>query len=118
MADAGLSHVEFGTESLSARMLRTYRKPFGTGHVFHSHRAAVEAGLFVAHYFLIGGPGEDRDSVEETLAAASGLDRCVLFFFAVFVSILIPHSMIWRWKRARYQGLKTCWSLFSTGLSP
>ncbi len=79
--DAGMTHAEFGTESLSDTMLASYRKPFSVQDVLASHRAAVDAGLYVAHYILLGGPGETRETLEETLQNAEGLDRTVLFFF-------------------------------------
>ncbi len=81
MADAGLTHVEFGTESLSDKILKTYRKPFETTHVFQAHKAALDAGLYIMHYFLLGGPGENRTTLEETLANVDKLERSVFFFF-------------------------------------
>jgi hypothetical protein len=81
LAKAGLTHVEFGTESLSARMLRTYRKPFTCEHVKQAHRAARSAGLHVAHYFMLGGPGESRETVIETLDGCEQLASAALFFF-------------------------------------
>jgi radical SAM superfamily enzyme YgiQ (UPF0313 family) len=81
LADAGLTHVEFGTESLSDPVLSVYRKPFRSRDVFQAHRAALDAGLLVAHYFLLGGPGENSETMDETLVQAERLEKCVLFFF-------------------------------------
>ncbi len=81
MAAAGLTHVEFGTESLADRVLAAYQKPFRNKQVFQAHGAAVGAGLNVAHYFLLGGPGEEEASLEETLTQVHKLERTVLFFF-------------------------------------
>ncbi|MDQ1336436.1 MAG: hypothetical protein QG552_3386, partial [Thermodesulfobacteriota bacterium] len=81
LADAGLTHAEFGTESLSDDVLVSYRKPFTADHVLCSHKAARDAGLHVAHYFLLGGPGEDVHSVDRTLSNADGLEGAVFFFF-------------------------------------
>jgi radical SAM superfamily enzyme YgiQ (UPF0313 family) len=81
MADAGLTHVEFGTESLSNPVLASYRKPFQVQHVFETHQAAIDAGLYVAHYFLLGGPGENSDTLNETLLNIDKLKRSVLIFF-------------------------------------
>jgi radical SAM superfamily enzyme YgiQ (UPF0313 family) len=81
LAKAGMTHAEFGTEALSNRMLAAYRKPFDVRNIFNSHRAAVEAGLYTAHYFLLGGPGENTDTVNETLEQVDKLDKTVLFFF-------------------------------------
>jgi radical SAM superfamily enzyme YgiQ (UPF0313 family) len=81
LADAGLTHVEFGTESLSDAVLKAYRKPFRVGQVFEAHAAAVAAGLHVAHYILLGGPGETSSTMVETLEHLERLDKCALFFF-------------------------------------
>jgi radical SAM superfamily enzyme YgiQ (UPF0313 family) len=79
--DAGLTHAEFGTESLSPAMLRAYRKPFGVAHALAAHAEARRAGLHVAHYILLGGPGETRATVAETLERCDELADAVLFFF-------------------------------------
>lgn len=80
MAEAGLTHAEFGTESLCDRILKIYRKPFNTDDVYYAHEKA-KASVHVAHYMLLGGPGEDRDSLSETLANAGRLSKTVIFFF-------------------------------------
>jgi len=81
LADCGCTHVEFGTESLSTNMLRAYGKPFEPADVFAAHAGAQEAGLRVAHYFLLGGPGESEETVRETLDRVERLSRSVFFFF-------------------------------------
>ena len=81
MADAGLTHVEFGTDSLSNPVLASYRKPFRDQQVFRTHQAAIDAGLHVAHYFLLGGPGENPQTLKETLAGVGNLEKSALFFF-------------------------------------
>jgi len=81
LARAGLTHAEFGTESLSDRVLRAYAKPFSRGHVMEAHRRALEAGLQVAHYFLLGGPGETPGTLETTLSHIDKLKKSVLFLF-------------------------------------
>ena len=81
MKQAGLSHVEFGTESFSNLMLKNYQKPFNAEDVYKSHRDAVEANLHVAHYMLLGGPGENIDTLEETVINLKKLSKTVVFFF-------------------------------------
>ena len=81
LRDAGLTHVEFGTESLSNPVLASYRKPYQSRHVFSAHQSAIDAGLHVAHYFLLGGPGENADTLEETLSGITNLNKSVFFFF-------------------------------------
>ena len=81
MADCGLTHVEFGTDALCDATLSSYHKPFKLEQVFESHRMASDAGLFVAHYLIVGGPGESEQTLKETLDNAEKLDRAVIFFF-------------------------------------
>jgi len=81
LRDAGLTHVEFGTESLSPVMLRSYRKPFTVDHALAAHAEARAAGLHVAHYILLGGPGETVESVTATLELCDRIEDAALFFF-------------------------------------
>jgi radical SAM superfamily enzyme YgiQ (UPF0313 family) len=81
LAEAGLKHVEFGTDALSNAMLKAYGKPFTVHQVFAAHEAALTAGRHVAHYFLLGGPGETMKTVDDTLAHIDKLRKTVLFFF-------------------------------------
>jgi len=81
MAEAGCRHIEFGTESLAGSMLKAYRKPFRPPDVLDAHRQARAAGLHVAHYFLMGGPGESAATVAESLDLIQQLDKTVFFFF-------------------------------------
>jgi radical SAM superfamily enzyme YgiQ (UPF0313 family) len=81
LAEAGLTHVEFGTESLAPQVLRGYGKRFSPEDVAAAHAAAVAAGLKVAHYFLLGGPGETRETLRRTLDEAERLERSMHFAF-------------------------------------
>ncbi len=93
MADSGLTHVEFGTESLSEVVLQSYGKPFQTAHVLKAHAAARMAGLHVAHYFLLGGPGENRNTLDQTLSNIDKLTKSVLFFFCGMR--IYPHTALY-----------------------
>jgi radical SAM superfamily enzyme YgiQ (UPF0313 family) len=93
LADAGLSHVEFGTEALSDKMLVNLQKPFSVGDVFAAHSLALDAGLHVAHYFLLGGPGEDRQTLKETLTGIDKLENSVFFFFCGIR--IYPHTALY-----------------------
>ncbi|MBN2040521.1 MAG: radical SAM protein [Spirochaetes bacterium] len=81
LADSGLSHVEFGTESLSDTVLAAYRKSFKVKDVMRSHELALKSDLYIAHYLLFNGPGEDKSTFEETLVNAEKLSYTVLFMF-------------------------------------
>ncbi|MBT8372011.1 MAG: radical SAM protein, partial [Deltaproteobacteria bacterium] len=93
MADAGLTHVEFGTDSLANQVLASYRKPFRDQQIFETHQAAIDAGLHVAHYFLMGGPGETAQTLSETLLNADRLKKSVLFFFCGMR--IYPHTALY-----------------------
>jgi radical SAM superfamily enzyme YgiQ (UPF0313 family) len=93
MADAGLSHVEFGTESLSDMILANLHKPFTTRDVFTAHLSAQNAGLHTAHYFLLGGPGENKKTLQETLIGLDRLERAVFFFFCGIR--IYPHTALY-----------------------
>lgn len=93
LARAGLTHVEFGTESLSGKMLAGLRKPFALDEVFAAHSQALTAGIHVAHYFLFGGPGEDRQTLRETLDNMERIPKSVFFFFCGIR--IYPHTTLY-----------------------
>lgn len=81
MAECGLTHVEFGTDALSDKVLEIYRKPFRVSDVIRAHDEAVKAGLHAAHFFVLGGPGETPATLGETFSNIDKLKKTVLFFF-------------------------------------
>ena len=93
LADAGLTHAEFGTESMSDCILRNYRKPFNVRDVIKSHKLAAEAGINIAHYLLFGGPGETVDTLGETLSNADKLTKTVFFMFCGMR--IFPHTELY-----------------------
>lgn len=94
LAQNGLSHAEFGTESLSDPVLAAYGKPFFAAAVLNAHAMARAAGLHVAHYLLFGGPGETCATVDETLSRVDKLERSVLFLFCGMR--IYPHTRLHR----------------------
>lgn len=93
LAECGLKHVEFGTESLCDTVLTAYRKPFARRHVFAAHQAAQAAGLHVAHYFLFGGPGETAKTMAESFYHMDRLEKTVLFLFCGMR--IYPHTSLY-----------------------
>jgi radical SAM superfamily enzyme YgiQ (UPF0313 family) len=81
LREVGLTHAEFGTESFSPAMLRHYRKPFTVEHALAAHAAARAAGIHVAHYIMLGGPGETEETVAQTLDRCDAIDDAALFLF-------------------------------------
>ncbi|MFW5957619.1 MAG: lipid biosynthesis B12-binding/radical SAM protein [Desulfosalsimonas sp.] len=92
LADAGMTHVEFGTEAFCDKILENYKKPFRTDDVFAAHKAAVDAGINTAHFFLLGAPAETRHTLETSLDNACALKKTVCFFFAGIR--IYPHTRL------------------------
>lgn len=68
MRQAGCSTLSVGNESGSEDMLAALRKGFSKEDILQTVRAAHEAGLSFYCFLLLGGPGETRQSVEESVA--------------------------------------------------
>ncbi len=93
MKTCGLSHIEFGTESLSDTMLKNYQKPFRKKDVFATHQQAIDADIHIAHYFLLGGPGETVETLNDTLDGVEQLQETVHFFFTGMR--IYPHTKLY-----------------------
>jgi radical SAM superfamily enzyme YgiQ (UPF0313 family) len=94
LAQAGLSHVEFGTEAMADSVLGAYRKPFQVADIRAAHEAALAAGVHVAHYLLLGGPGETVATLAQTLSNIDKLRNTVVFFFCGMR--IYPHTALYR----------------------
>jgi radical SAM superfamily enzyme YgiQ (UPF0313 family) len=74
MREAGCVGIEFGTDSGSPRMLRNYRKSFGIEDIIQSSQFCSALGINHCHYLLLGGPGEDAETIEESFELMDRLD--------------------------------------------
>jgi radical SAM superfamily enzyme YgiQ (UPF0313 family) len=74
MGEAGCVGIEFGTDSGSPRMLKNYKKSFNLEHIIQSSQSCSELGMNHCHYILLGGPGEDDETVEESFRLMDRLD--------------------------------------------
>jgi radical SAM superfamily enzyme YgiQ (UPF0313 family) len=74
MGEAGCVGIEFGTDSGSSRMLKNYRKSFNLEHIIQSSQFCSELGMNHCHYILLGGPGEDDETVDESFRLMDCLD--------------------------------------------
>ncbi len=74
MAEAGCREVSLGSESGSEQMLRTLNKGFRPEDVRRSSELFAKYGINRLGFLLLGGPGETRDSVLESLAFADSLN--------------------------------------------
>jgi radical SAM superfamily enzyme YgiQ (UPF0313 family) len=66
MKEAGCVGVEFGTDSGSDRMLKSYKKSFTIEEVAQASQLCSKLDVNHCHYILIGGPGENEETIEES----------------------------------------------------
>lgn len=66
MKEAGCAGIEFGTDSGSSKMLQQYRKSFSQEEVIRASKLCEELQVNYCHYLLMGGPGEDEKTIEES----------------------------------------------------
>ncbi|MBW1988437.1 MAG: radical SAM protein [Deltaproteobacteria bacterium] len=74
MARAGCVGVSLGFESGSPKILAAYNKKFSIKDIEASARALGDAGIGRMGFLLLGGPGETRETVVESLEFADRLD--------------------------------------------
>lgn len=74
MRRAGCVGVNFGVDSGCDRMLDALGRGYTCAHIRATVHACKEAGLTVMLDLLLGGPGEDEDSVRETIEFIRALD--------------------------------------------
>lgn len=74
MAEAGCQGVELGIDSGSAKILRAYGKGFAVEDITHASAHCREAGLNFALYLLLGGPGENEATLQESCELMDRLD--------------------------------------------
>jgi len=101
MAEAGCIEASVGFESGCERILRAMNKRFRLEDVRRTCRVLSTRGVRSMGFLLLGGPGETRRSVEESLAFADSLDLDAL---KITVGIRIyPHTRLA--DQARREGL-------------
>jgi radical SAM superfamily enzyme YgiQ (UPF0313 family) len=80
-ARAGLTHIEFGTESLSDRVLESYGKRFRTEEVVKVSGDCNKAGIYYCHFMILGGYGETEETLDETFENSKRISNTVFFPF-------------------------------------
>jgi radical SAM superfamily enzyme YgiQ (UPF0313 family) len=87
---AGLTHIEFGTDSFSDQQLRNYRKRFTFNEVLEISRISSDLGIFFAHFLILGGYGETEQSLDETFENSRKIPRSV--YFPYIGMRIYPHT--------------------------
>jgi radical SAM superfamily enzyme YgiQ (UPF0313 family) len=105
MRRAGCRQISFGFESGSDPMLRSLGKRFDREEIRAVSKIFAEAAIERMGFLLLGGPGETRDTVEESLAFAESLNLEAL---KITVGLRIyPHTPLA--KTALAEGLIGAW---------
>ena len=89
---SGLTHIEFGTESFCDRTLEAYGKRFTFGDVERASRLALDEGVYYAHFLILGGYGDTRENVRETIENSRRMEYTVMFPYAGMR--IYPHTRL------------------------
>lgn len=81
MAEAGLTHIEFGSDSLCDSLLTSYGKHFTFDDILTASDAAYEAKIHYAHFLIVGGPGESEATLMESFENSKKIRNTVFFPF-------------------------------------
>ena len=91
------TQVQIGIESGDDRMLRLMGKPFTSEEAFGKVQLLARMGVRIGALFLIGFPGENEESLRNTLAFANRIKHCVEFIWVSYyqpVRGTVGYSMV------------------------
>jgi radical SAM superfamily enzyme YgiQ (UPF0313 family) len=74
-----LTHIEFGTESLSDTTLKNYNKHFTVDEVAVVSDYCNQVGIYFCHFMIIGGYGETEQTVNESFENSKRIENTVFF---------------------------------------
>jgi radical SAM superfamily enzyme YgiQ (UPF0313 family) len=78
MARAGLTHIEFGSDSLCDEVLQAYQKDFKFEDIRQSSELARREKVEACHFLICGGPGETAATLETGLRNSRQLNDTVI----------------------------------------
>jgi radical SAM superfamily enzyme YgiQ (UPF0313 family) len=78
---AGLTHIEFGTESISDIQLKNYGKHFTVKDVIEKSELCNKLKVNFAHFVILGGYGETEETLKETFKNAKEIHDSVFFAY-------------------------------------
>ena len=103
MKKAGCIKVDFGIESGNQKILDLIQKRITLEQARHAVKIAKKAGLDVVTYFMLGHPGETKDTIEDTIQFACELNPDVAQFA---VHIPLPGTKTWEFAKNNEHGLE------------
>ena len=78
---SGLTHIEFGTESFCDEQLQNYGKNFTVEDVLRSSKLCLDTNVYYSHFLILGGYGETKKTLLETIENSKKIDYSVFFPF-------------------------------------
>jgi radical SAM superfamily enzyme YgiQ (UPF0313 family) len=78
MARAGLTHIEFGSDSLCDSVLEAYGKRFTFDDIRQSSELARQRHVDFCHYLICGGPGETMETLQTSFENSQHLTGAVI----------------------------------------
>jgi radical SAM superfamily enzyme YgiQ (UPF0313 family) len=100
MARAGCSRISYGVESASEDVREEFNKRITLEQVQQAFEWTRAAGIRILGYFMLGAPGETRESIERTLALSVTLNPDFAYY-----SIVVPYPGTDLYDRALERGL-------------
>lgn len=79
MRKSGLTHVEFGSDSLNTDVLKTYGKMFTFEDILESSRIMKVAGIYFCHFVIFGGPGESEATMDKSFENSKLIEDGLFF---------------------------------------
>lgn len=121
MARAGLSHIEFGTDSFCDTVLAAYGKHFTFADILQAAELARAEQVDCCHFIIAGGPGETMATLREGFANSQHLAHGVIL--ALPGMRVYPGTPLYRLARRHADcpaetELLEPWFYFSPALSP
>ncbi|MBN1864754.1 MAG: cobalamin-dependent protein [Victivallales bacterium] len=94
LADCGLHSVELGPDATSDITLKAMGKNFPFDQVLRCNSLFASHNIAVANYFMMGGPGETKETAREGVENIRKLDMSVCF---VFIGVrILPNTPLYR----------------------
>ena len=81
LKQAGLTHIEFGTDSLCNKTLKAYKKPFSFEDILKTSDLCNKLEIDYAHFLILGGYGETPETLKETFENSKKFGKTVFFPF-------------------------------------
>lgn len=100
MKEAGCYFIRFGVESGDQGILNAMDKGITVEQIKHAFKLTNEAGIACSASFIIGYPGETKETFRRTLDLAKEIDPTLAFFF-----VAIPIVGTDLYKEAKEKGL-------------